>query len=88
MWLVDARLPIDEFQTQTGIALDDAERAADVDTVGGAVVSVAGRVPGRGEIIRHPAGCEFEIADADPRRIRKLKARRIEPRGASDEPAG
>jgi len=88
LWLVDARLPIDEFQTQTGIALDDAERAADVDTVGGAVVSVAGRVPGRGEIIRHPAGCEFEIIDADPRRIRKLKARRIEPRGASDEPAG
>jgi CBS domain containing-hemolysin-like protein len=88
LWLVDARLPIDEFQTQTGIALDDVERADDVDTVGGAVVSVAGRVPGRGEIIRHPAGCEFEIIDADPRRIRKLKARRVEPRGASDEPAG
>jgi magnesium and cobalt transporter len=45
-------------------------------------------VPGRGEIIRHPAGCEFEIIDADPRRIKKLKARRIPPRTASDEPAG
>jgi magnesium and cobalt transporter len=88
MWQADARLPIDEFQAQTGIALDDADRAADVDTVGGAVVSVAGRVPGRGEIIRHPAGCEFEIIDADPRRIKKLKARRIPPKTASDEPAG
>ena len=88
IWQADARLPIDEFQAQTGIALDDADRAADVDTVGGAVVSVAGRVPGRGEIIRHPAGCEFEIIDADPRRIKKLKARRIPPRTASDEPAG
>ena len=88
MWQADARVPIEEFQAQTGIALEDADRAADVDTLGGAVVSVAGRVPGRGEIIRHPAGCEFEIIDADPRRIKKLKARRIAPKAASDEPAG
>jgi CBS domain containing-hemolysin-like protein len=87
-WQVDARCPIEDFQAQTGIALDDADRAADVDTVGGAVVSVSGRVPGRGEIVRHPAGCEFEIIDADPRRIKKLKARPVAPKAPSDEPAG
>ncbi|MCZ8123726.1 MAG: hemolysin family protein [Tagaea sp.] len=74
-WLVDARVSIEEFQAQTGLALDDDTRAADIDTVGGAVAAIVGRVPGRGEVIRHPAGCQFEIVDADPRRIRKLKAR-------------
>jgi CBS domain containing-hemolysin-like protein len=86
---IDARLPIEDFVTQTGIPLDDPERDVDIDTVGGAVVALSGRVPGRGEIVRHPAGCEFEVIDADPRRLKKLKARRIEPaRAATDEPAG
>jgi CBS domain containing-hemolysin-like protein len=74
-WLVDSRVSIEEFQSQTGLALDDETREADIDTVGGAVTALAGRVPGRGEVIRHAAGCEFEIVDADPRRIKKLKAR-------------
>jgi CBS domain containing-hemolysin-like protein len=86
---IDARLPIEDFVTQTGIPLDDPERDVDIDTVGGAVVALSGRVPGRGEIVRHPAGCEFEVIDADPRRLKKLKARLIEPaRAATDEPAG
>jgi len=86
---IDARLPIEDFVAQTGIPLDDPERDADIDTVGGAVVALSGRVPGRGEIVRHPAGCEFEVIDADPRRLKKLKARRLEPaRAATDEPAG
>ena len=74
-WLVDSRVSIEEFQAQTGMALDDETRDAGIDTVGGAVAAIAGRVPGRGEVIRHVAGCEFEIVDADPRRIKKLKAR-------------
>lgn len=74
-WLVDSRVSIEEFQAQTGLTLDDETRDAGIDTVGGAVAAVAGRVPGRGEVIRHVAGCEFEIVDADPRRIKKLKAR-------------
>lgn len=85
---IDARLPIEEFVAQTGISLDDEARAADIDTVGGAVVALSGRVPGRGEIVTHPAGCEFEVIDADPRRLKKLKARRVEPKIASEEPAG
>jgi Mg2+/Co2+ transporter CorC len=30
-------------------------------------------VPARGELIRHPTGVEFEVLDADPRRVKKLK---------------
>jgi CBS domain containing-hemolysin-like protein len=74
-WLVDSRVSIDEFQAQTGMALEDESREAGIDTVGGAVTALAGRVPGRGEVIRHSGGCEFEIVDADPRRIKKVKAR-------------
>jgi len=74
-WLVDSRVSIEEFQNQTGLTLDDETREADIDTVGGAVAAMAGRVPGRGEVIRHVGGCEFEIIDADPRRIKRLKAR-------------
>jgi CBS domain containing-hemolysin-like protein len=74
-WLVDSRVSIEEFQNQTGLTLDDETREADIDTVGGAVAAMAGRVPGRGEVIRHAGGCEFEIIDADPRRIKRLKAR-------------
>ena len=85
---IDGRLPIEDFVAQTGISLDDEARSADIDTVGGAVVALSGRVPGRGEIVTHPAGCEFEVIDADPRRLKKLKARRIEPKAASEEPAG
>ncbi|MEN2494772.1 MAG: hypothetical protein TECD_00680 [Hyphomicrobiaceae bacterium hypho_1] len=45
----------------------------DVDTLGGLVFSLVGRVPARGELVRHPIGLEFEVLDADPRRIKKLK---------------
>ncbi|MFN7286307.1 MAG: transporter associated domain-containing protein, partial [bacterium] len=72
-WLVDARVSIEEFQAQTGLALDDETRDAGIDTVGGAVAAIAGRVPGRGEVIRHVAGCEFEIIDADPRRVKRVR---------------
>lgn len=44
----------------------------DIDTIGGVVTFLAGRVPMRGELIVHPSGFEFEILDADPRRIKKL----------------
>jgi len=46
-----------------------------VDTVGGLVFALAGRVPSRGEVVRHWAGIQFEILDADPRRITLLKIR-------------
>jgi magnesium and cobalt transporter len=47
----------------------------EVDTLGGLVSSLAGRVPKRGEVIAHPSGIEFEVLDADPRRIKRLRVR-------------
>ena len=76
---IDARLPIDEFEQRLGPTLTDDERGADIDTVGGLVFTLAGRVPRRGEVIGHASGLEFRVLDADARRIRRLRARRVTP---------
>lgn len=73
---LDARTPIAAFEARLGTVLTDEERAADIDTVGGLVFTLAGRVPARGELVSHPSGLEFRILEADPRRIRRLRVRR------------
>ena len=73
---LDARLSIEDFETRLGQTLTEDEREADIDTVGGLVFTLAGRVPARGEVISHVSGLEFRILDADARRIRRLRARR------------
>jgi CBS domain containing-hemolysin-like protein len=73
---LDARTPIAAFEEKLGTILTDEERAADIDTVGGLVFTLAGRVPARGELVSHPSGLEFRILEADPRRIRRLRVRR------------
>ena len=73
-WAIDARVPLELLEETFG-SLVDPEEEEDIDTVGGLVFSLAGRIPGRGELIRHEAGLEFEIVDADPRRIRRLVVR-------------
>ena len=73
---LDARLSIEDFETRLGQTLTEDEREADIDTVGGLVFTLAGRVPARGEVISHTSGLEFRILDADARRIRRLRARR------------
>jgi CBS domain containing-hemolysin-like protein len=72
----DARVTIEEFEELAGPLLD-AEEREELDTLGGLVFALAGRVPGRGELIAHPSGAEFEIVDADPRRIRRLRIRTL-----------
>ncbi|MEL7030453.1 MAG: transporter associated domain-containing protein, partial [Pseudomonadota bacterium] len=57
----------------------------DVDTLGGMVFSLTGRVPQRGEVIRHPGGIDFEVVDADPRRIKRLRIYRRGAVPADDE---
>jgi Mg2+/Co2+ transporter CorC len=49
-----------------------------IDTLGGLVVSLAGRMPVRGEIIPHPRGFQFEVLDADPRRVKKLRVHSLQ----------
>ena len=73
---LNARLPVAAFEERLGPILTEDEREADIDTVGGLVFTLAGRVPTRGEVISHPSGLEFRILDADARRIRRLRARR------------
>ena len=55
--------------------LVDDEDEEEIDTLGGLVFLLAGRVPARGEVIQHPDGVEFEVVDADPRRIKRLRVR-------------
>jgi CBS domain containing-hemolysin-like protein len=73
---LDARTPIAAFEEKLGNVLTDEERAADIDTVGGLVFTLAGRVPAKGELVSHSSGLEFRILEADPRRIRRLRVRR------------
>lgn len=82
----DARLELDDIEQRTGLDLKLAEEEA--DTIGGLVVSLAGRVPVRGEVIRHPLGYEFEIAEADPRRIRRVFIRTKRRRRPAERPVG
>ena len=74
----NARLEISVLEDMFGDLMDESERE-EVDTIGGLVFSLAGRVPVRGEVIRHPSGLEFEILDSDPRRISLIRISGIAP---------
>ena len=73
---INARMPVEDFEKRVGTVLSEDERDADIDTVGGLVFTLAGRVPARGEVISHSSGIEFRVLDADARRIRRLRVRR------------
>ena len=71
--IADARTPIEELEKHLGLELVSGEQEEDIDTLGGLVFSIAGRIPARGELVRHPSGIEFEVIEADPRRLEKLR---------------
>jgi hemolysin (HlyC) family protein len=73
--IADARLPIEALEDYHGARLRPAGDEEAVDTLGGLVFTLAGRVPKRGEVIAHPDGIEFEVLDADPRRVKRLRVR-------------
>src|ERR1700674_3728219 len=73
--IADARLPIEALEEYHGGPLRPEGGQEVVDTLGGLVFTLAGRVPKRGEIIAHPDGIEFEVLDADPRRVKRLRVR-------------
>ena len=84
-----ARTPVSELEERLGVKLvTDPKDAEDFDTIGGLVVALLGRVPVRGELMHHPSGLEFEILDADPRRIKKLRIRLALDTNAESKPAG
>src|ERR1043166_4376628 len=78
----DARLDLEDFTAQTGIPLHPAAPREHVVTLGGLWVSRIGRVPQRGEIVAHESGFEFEVLEADPRRIKRLRIRPHTPKSA------
>jgi len=82
-WEADARTSIDSFEETLGREFATPDEEEDVDTLGGLVFTMAGRVPERGEIIKHADGLEFEITDADPRRVKSLRI--TDTRGGTSE---
>lgn len=81
IWVADPRLPLEELGKGLGTDLSGSEASEDVDTLGGLLYVSIGRVPVRGELLHVPdvPGFEFEILDADPRRIKRLRIRRRRP---------
>ncbi|MGR3198371.1 MAG: transporter associated domain-containing protein, partial [Paracoccus sp. (in: a-proteobacteria)] len=73
-WLIQARADLHDVESETGTRLAD-EEDEEVDTLGGLIFMLTGRVPLRGEVIAHPSGVEFEIVDADPRRLKRIRLR-------------
>lgn len=75
-YLIDARTDLDEVTARVGVDFRLEDTPAEVTTIGGLVAWLAGRVPMRGEIIPTPVEAfEFEIVDADPRRVAKVRVR-------------
>ncbi len=76
-YLATAKTSLREFEEETGLDLTNEASidTEEIDTFGGLVFILAGRVPVRGEIVPHPHGMEFEIVEADPRRVKKLRLR-------------
>jgi magnesium and cobalt transporter len=70
-----ATAPLEEIETAIGLKLRHDEDDEEIDTLGGIVFLRTGRVPARGEIVPHESGAEFEVIDADPRRIKRLRIR-------------
>jgi magnesium and cobalt transporter len=73
--IADARTPIEALEEHQGTRLRLVGDQEEVDTLGGLVFTLAGRVPQRGEVIAHPGGLQFEVLDADPRRIKRLRVK-------------
>jgi len=71
---MNGRTPVEMLELEIGGVLSEDERR-EIDTVGGLIFSLLGRIPERGEVVSHPSGVEFEILDVDPRRIRRLRVR-------------
>lgn len=82
--IADARAPIEELEELLKVDLMPDEDEDDADTLGGLLFTIVGRVPTRGELVRHGSGLAFEVMEADPRRLKRLK---IHPQGRGPKPA-
>ena len=76
----DGRVCLEELEEKLGSQLLEGEDRDEADTLGGLIFTLVDRVPTRGEIVAHPSGFEFEVLDADPRRIKRVRIRGSSPR--------
>ncbi len=79
-----AKTPLEDFEAEIGMSLTEADEVdeEEIDTLGGLVFMLLGRVPVRGEVIEHPAGPVIEVMEADPRRIKRVRVRLPEAKNA------
>ncbi len=84
--VASARTPIKELEEHLGLKLLKPDEEEDIDTLGGLMFALLGRVPVRGELVRHPSGLELEVLDADARRLKKVRIHL--PRAPGAAPAG
>ncbi len=90
IYISQAKTPLEDFEEEIGFSLTEADGVdeEEIDTMGGLVFMLLGRVPVRGEVIEHPTGTVIEVIDSDPRRIKRLRVTLPEDMGAEDTEAG
>ena len=84
-YIVDAKAELDDVSREIGVDLTSVSDAEDVDTIGGLIMTLAGRVPACQEIISGPEGLEFEILDADRRRVKTLRINKKEKKAVQSD---
>jgi CBS domain containing-hemolysin-like protein len=88
IYAADGRIDLAELEALLAVDLLPEDEEEEADTLAGLIFKIAGRVPTRGEIIRHTSGLEFEILDSDPRRVKRVRINARNVSAPSDEPAG
>ena len=88
VFVADARVSIEEVEALLNRPLLPADQEEEADTLGGLIFAMLGRVPARGELVRHPSGVEFEVAESDPRRVKKIRIHTIPTNGSPPAEAG
>ena len=78
-WIAEARASLAAVSEAAGFDFSSLPEAEEVDTIGGLITAAAGRVPNRGEILLGPGKFEYEVLDADPRRIKRVRIRQVSP---------
>ena len=73
MFIVNARLNLEDFKLQSGVDLTIKRNGDEYDTIGGLVFNITNRIPSRGEVVIDSTGNEFSVLDADPRSIKRLR---------------
>jgi CBS domain containing-hemolysin-like protein len=76
---VAGRTDLEELEERLGVRLLPEDERDEADTLAGLIFDLVDRVPARGEVVQHPTGLAFEILDADPRRIKRVRIRRPGP---------